>query len=64
MENDKTSALLIFAIYSVLYEFLIWGIFGYAVFIKEYSGWWIFVAVLASASQLKPKHFGIKESNS
>ena len=52
--------ILIFAIYSVVFELIIWGIFGYAVFILGHSGWWVALAVAMSASQLKPKHFGIE----
>ena len=52
-------AIIVFAIYSVLYEAIIWGIFGWAVFIDGNSGWWILVAIICSGAQLKPKHFGI-----
>lgn len=50
----------IFAAYSVAYEAIIWGVFGYAIFWQGHSGWWVLVALLLSGSQLKPKHFGIK----
>jgi hypothetical protein len=48
-----------FAFYSVIFEGIVWGIFGWAVFIGGHSGWWILVALLISGSQLKPKHFNI-----
>lgn len=48
-----------FAIYSVLYEALIFGLFGYAVFWQGHSGWWMVLAVAMSMCQLKPKHFGM-----
>ena len=51
-----------FAIYSIVFESMIWGIFGYAVFIGCYSGWWILVAMIISCSQLKAKHFNITVS--
>ena len=51
--------ILIFAIYSVLYEGIIWGLFGWAVFVKGHSGWWMILATLMSMSQLKPQSFGI-----
>jgi len=51
--------ILIFAIYTILYEAIVWGVFGYAVFIAGHSGWWVLLAVLISAGQLKPKHFGV-----
>lgn len=52
-----------FAIYSILYEIIIWGFFGYAVFARGMSQYWIIVAVILSASQLKPKDFGINSRN-
>ena len=52
----------VFAIYSILYEAIVWGIFGYAVFVKDRSGWWVLVAIICSGAQLKPKHFGIPEA--
>lgn len=48
-----------FAIYSLIYEAIIWGIFAWAVFWRGYSGWWVLVAIIMSGNQLKPKHFGI-----
>lgn len=50
---------ILFAIYSIIYEAIIWGIFGYAVFVKDRSGWWVLVAIMCSGAQLKPKHFGM-----
>lgn len=49
-----------FAVYSVLYELVIWGIFGYAVFIQGHSGWWMVLAVVMSASQMTPAYFDIR----
>jgi len=49
-----------FAIYSILYEAIIWGVFGYAVFVLGHTGWWLLLAVILSGAQLKPRHFGIK----
>ena len=51
--------LLMFVIYSILFELIVWGLFGWAVFINGNSGWWFLLAVLLSGSQLKPKHFGL-----
>ena len=51
--------LLMFTIYSIFFETIVWGLFGWAVFINGNSGWWMLLAVLMSSSQLKPKHFGI-----
>jgi len=55
--------LICFTIYTVLYEAIIWGIFGYGVFGLGHSGWWMLLACLLSASQLKLRHFGIKQEN-
>lgn len=55
----------VFAIYSMLYEAIVWGIFGWAVFVQDRSGWWMLLAALLSSAQLKPQHFGIwKRPNS
>ena len=56
--------IVIFAVYSILYEIIIWGLFGWAVFVRGESGWWILAAAYLSCSQLKPRHFGIPEKNS
>ena len=48
-----------FCIYSVMFEAIVWGVFGYAVFWQNHSGWWMVLAVALSSSQLKPKSFGI-----
>ena len=48
-----------FAIYSILFECLVWGFFGYIVFWQDRSGWWLLLALFLSSAQLKPYHFGI-----
>lgn len=48
-----------FAIYSVLYEAIIWSVFGYGIFVNGHSGWWALLAVFMSGAQLRPKHFGL-----
>lgn len=58
--KSQFSQVAIFALYSILFEMIVWGLFGYAVFWRERSGWWLLVAMWCSASQLKPKHFGIR----
>jgi len=49
-----------FAVYSIIFESIVWGIFGWAVFIDNHSGWWMLLALLISGAQLKPKHFNIE----
>lgn len=51
--------LTMFTIYTILFELIVWGLFGWAVFVNGHSGWWIAVALLLSTMQLKPKHFGL-----
>jgi hypothetical protein len=51
-----------FAVYSILFEAIIWGVFGYAVFILGHSGWWMALAAVISGAQLRPKHFGITDT--
>jgi len=56
--------ILIFAIYTIFFESLVLGGFGYLVFFKGHSGWWMLFALYLSASQLKPRHFGINYDKS
>lgn len=44
-----------FAVYSICYELIIWGFFGFAIFFRDWSAWWIVLAVMMSAAQLKEK---------
>jgi len=44
-----------YMIYIILWEALVIGGFGYAVFVLNRSGWWMLLAVLLSASAYKPK---------
>ena len=59
-DRDQTLRVIAFAVYSVCYEAIIWGVFGYGVFVLGFSGWWILLAVVLSGAQCKPKHFGIE----
>ncbi len=43
-----------FAVYSILYEALIWLGFGYVVFFRGESHWWMALAVFSSACQIRP----------
>lgn len=62
MSNHKFK-LTLFVIYSLLYECLVLGGTGYAVFVLNHNGWWMALAMLASFCQLKPKHFGLTEQS-
>ena len=46
-----------FLIYTLLYESLIIGGFGYIVFILGYSGWWWVLAALFSNGQYRPSEW-------
>ena len=52
-----------FTIYSVLFESIVWGLFGWAVFWQGRSAWWFLLAVVVSGAQFKPKDFGIKPAD-
>jgi len=48
------SAYITYLIYIVLFEVLIFGGTGYAVFVLEESGWWFVLAVFISCLAYKP----------
>lgn len=48
-----------FVIYSIFFESVVWGLFGWAVFVKGFSGWWMLAAIIISGCQIKPSSFGI-----
>ena len=54
--NERTQ-LFAFVIYTILFESLIWGIFGWAVFVKGHSGWWFIFAAYLSSAQLRRGKF-------
>lgn len=59
-QDLQLGRIIVFAAYSVIYEAIIWGWFGYGVFLQGNSGWWILLAMLLSSAQLKPRHFGFE----
>jgi len=69
MKTNPTSGdsqiipIVVFALYSVIYEAIIWGVFGYSVFWLNHSGWWMLLAVFMSVSQMKPRHFGVRTTS-
>lgn len=52
---------IVFAVYTICFEAIVWGIFAWAVFIQGFSGWWMLLAIALSASQMKPQHLGISQ---
>lgn len=48
-----------YLIYILLYESLVIGGCGYAVFVLGHSGWWFALAVLFSGAAYKPSHWGL-----
>jgi len=57
--SDEKFKLIIFAIYTILYELLIWSLFLYLIVVEQWSEWTIIVAMIMSNSQLQPIHFGL-----
>lgn len=41
-------------VYSIIYEAIVLGGTGYAVFVLGYSGWWFLLAIIMSGSQIQP----------
>jgi len=49
--------LVMFVIYTIIYELIIWGGVGYLLFALNWSEWTIVVGILMSSAQLKLEHF-------
>ena len=49
-----------FVIYTLIFEAMIWGGFGFVVFALGNSGWWMALAVVVSSAQMMPERFGVK----
>lgn len=58
IENEKYK-LLLFTIYTIIYECLIWGLVAGAIYYLKWNEWTVIVGMIMSTSQLKPKHFGL-----
>jgi len=58
IENEKFK-LVLFTVYTILYETLIWGLVAYAIYFLNWSEWTVIVGILMSGAQLKPKYFGL-----
>lgn len=57
--NDKFT-LVLFVIYTVFYESLIWGLTASAIYFLNWSEWTVLVAILMSSSQLQYRSFYVK----
>ena len=57
--NDKFT-LVLFVIYTIFYEFLIWGLTASAIYFLNWSEWTVLVAICISSLQLKYSSFYVK----
>lgn len=55
---------LVFLIYTIFWQSMVWIGGGYIVFFLEYSAWWLILVIVVSSSQYPPEKFGIKEGDS
>jgi hypothetical protein len=58
----ELSKLILFTIYTIVYECLIWGLTASAIYYLHWSEWTVLVGMIMSGSQLKPNHFGLNYS--
>jgi uncharacterized ion transporter superfamily protein YfcC len=49
--------LIIFLIYTIFYECLVWGLIASAIYFLHWSEWFILLGILMSGSQLRIKDF-------
>ena len=57
--NDKFT-LVLFVIYTIFYEFLIWGLTASAIYFLNWSELTVLVAIYISSNQLKYSSFYVK----
>lgn len=48
-----------FTLYTIAYESIVWGLFGYLMIFHDWSEWTVIVAMVLSAAQLPSKRFGV-----
>jgi hypothetical protein len=58
IENEKFK-LILFTIYTIMYESLIWGLTASSIYYVNMDKWIILVAIVMSSAQLRPIHFGL-----
>lgn len=57
-ENEQYK-LFLFVVYTIIYEFMVWGLVASAIYFLGWSEYTVIVGMILSGSQLKPKHFGL-----
>lgn len=58
IKNEKFK-LFMFLFYTFVYEAAVWGVWLALFVFLHIPGWSVIVAILMSAAQLQPKHFGL-----
>ncbi len=58
IQNEKFK-LIMYLIYTIVYEGAVWGIWISLFILYNLSGWSVIIAILMSAAQLKPNYFGL-----
>ncbi len=59
MIHNERFKILMFTIYTLIYEMLVWGLVSGAIYFHNWNEWTVLVGIIMSVSQLKPKHFGL-----
>lgn len=62
IQNEKFK-LVLFTIYTILYESLVWGLTAAAIYYLQWSEWTVLIGIIMSTSQFKPWHFGLNYKN-
>ena len=62
IQNEKFK-LVLFVLYTILYESLVWGLTAAAIYYLQWSAWTVVVGMIMSGSQFKPWHFGLHYKN-
>ena len=57
--HNERFKLILFTLYTILYEGMVWGGFVWLVIISDGSAWWFLAALILSGVQLGPKYFGL-----
>ena len=57
---EQVYKIALFTVYTIFWEAMVWGLTASSIYYLHWSEWTVVVGILMSASQLKPKHFGIE----